>query len=328
MESNKIRWGILGTGWIANDFTSALKTLDDAEVKAVGSRSIANAERFGNKFDIPNRHSSYKALVTDPEVDIVHIATPHIYHKEHALLALSCGKAVLCEKPFTINAVEAKQVIEFAQKQKLFLMEAMWGRFTPGQQKVRELLSQQVIGEIKSFSGYFGSEKEYDPDNRFFKLSMAGGALLDVGIYPLSLMHMVLGKPESILSMVDIGDTGVDESNAASFRYHDGRTASIVSSIRTKTLREGIIMGEKGNIKVHSPLTFPPAVSVCHPGKKPKIYNTAYDGWGFVFEAKESMRCIREGLTESPLLPLSETHSIMQVLDELRLQWGLKYPGE
>ena len=328
METAAVRWGILGTGWIATDFTSALQTLPDATLQAVGSRTAARADSFGEKFNIPNRHASYQALVQDPQVDIIHIATPHILHKEHALLALRYGKAVLCEKPFTINAPQAKEVIDFARTKKLFLMEAMWGRFTPAHQKVKKLLKDGVIGDVVSFSGYFGSEKEYDPKNRFFNLEIAGGALLDVGVYPLSLMSMVLGQPESISSFAYCGKTGVDESFAASFRFAENKTATVTATITTKTDRDAIIMGSLGYIKIHSPLTFPPAISVCLAGQDEQIIDTRYDGWGFVFEAKEAMRCIRQGLTESPLLPLSETYSIMQIMDDLRSQWGLEYPGE
>ena len=328
LKTQTIRWGILGTGWIAGDFATALAEIPDARLQAVGSRSKDKAELFGGRFNIPNRHSSYESLVSDPDIDVIHIATPHPFHKEHALLALEHGKAVLCEKPFTMNAVEAKAIIDCARVNGVFAMEAMWGRFTPGQAKVRELLAQSAVGDVLSFSGHFGASKEYDLSNRFFNLTLGGGALLDVGIYPLSLMFMVLGVPNSVQSVARIGPSGVDESFAASFGYANGKIATVSGTIRTKTPREAVIAGSEGYIKVSSPLTFAPEVSLHRHGEDPQFYDTSYKGWGFIFEAKETMRCLRENLGESPLLPLDETRAIMQTMDTMRAQWTLHYPCE
>lgn len=327
-KDKPIRWGILGTGWIAGDFASALATMPDAVIHAVGSRSKEHAEAFGQKFDIPNRYSGYRALLDDPDVEIVHIATPHPWHKEHALEALNAGKAVLCEKPFTINAGEAQELIDCARRNKRFLMEAMWGRFTPGQARVRELLKDQAIGEVLSCTASFGALKEYDPFNRFFNPQLGGGALLDVGIYPLSLMFLALGEPAYIQSTARIGSTGVDESMAAVFKYEHGQVGSISATIRTRTPREAWIMGTEGYIKVHSPLTAPPAVTLCRHDKNEQVFDTSYEGWGFVFEAAEAMHCLRQGLTESSLLPLDETLAVMQTMDTMRRQWGMVYPSE
>lgn len=327
-DIDKIRWGILGTGWVATDFAAALQETPGAVLQAVGSRSAENAEAFGGKFDIPNRHANYNALVADPDVDIVHIATPHILHKEHAILALEHGKAVLCEKPFTLNAAQAAELIGVARSRGVFLMEAMWGRFTPGQVKVRELLEAGAIGEVQMFTGHFGARKTYDPANRYFSRELAGGALLDVGVYPIALASMVMGEPDHVYSALRIGETGVDHWGAVLLEYPGGRTATVSASIRTRTPRDVLIAGSEGCIRVDSPLTRPPRVTLERHGEQPREFDTSFEGSGFVFEIVEAMRCLREGLIESPRMPLDETLSIMKTMDTVREQAGLVYPGE
>lgn len=323
-----IRWGILGTGWIANDFAAALTTVPGAVVQAVGSRSQNRAEEFADKFGIPNRHGSYEALAGDESVDVIHVATPHPFHYEHVLLALRHGKAVLCEKPFTLNAVEAGTVIDYAREHGIFLMEALWGRFVPGQVKVRELLAQNAIGRVQSLSASFASKKEFDPLNRYFNLALGGGALLDVGVYPLNLASMVFGKSSEVHGVAHIGQTGVDEYMAAVLKYDGGGIATVNASIVTRSPREALITGSEGYIKIHSTLSNPPAVTLGRHGEDEQVFDTRYAGWGFVYEAAEVMRCLREGLTESPVMPLDETRRIMQTMDILRAQWGLAYPAE
>ncbi|HEX7027438.1 MAG TPA: Gfo/Idh/MocA family oxidoreductase, partial [Gammaproteobacteria bacterium] len=326
--TSQFRWGILGTGWIAGDFAAALMTMPEAIVHAVGSRSQGGAEAFADKFGIPNRYGSYEALVADEAIDIVHVATPHPFHCEHVLLALQHGKAVLCEKPFTLNAAEAKRVIDYARFRGIFLMEALWGRFVPGQVKLRELLAQNAIGSVQSLIAGFASKKEYDPANRYFNPALGGGALLDVGVYPLNLASMVLGVPSEVHGFAHIGRTGVDEYMGALLKYANGGIASIHASIVTRSPREALITGSEGYIKVHSTLSNPPAVTLGRHGEDEQVFHTAYEGWGFVFEATEVMRCLRKGLTESPVMPLDETLQIMQTMDTLRAQWRLTYPGE
>jgi predicted dehydrogenase len=326
--NEKIRWGILGTGWIANDFAAALTTMPDAVVQAVGSRTRERAEAFAGKFGIPNRHGSYEALVGDESIDIVHIATPHPFHREHALLALRHGKAVLCEKPFTLNAAEAKTVIDCARDRGLFLMEALWGRFVPGQTKVRELLARNAIGRVQSLTASFASKKEFDSLNRYFNPALGGGALLDVGVYPLNLASMVFGAPSEVHGVAHIGQTGVDEYMAAVLQYSGGGIATVNASIVNRSPREALIMGSEGYIKIHSTLSNPPAVTLGRHDEKEEVFDTRYEGWGFVYEAAEAMRCLRAGLTESPVMPLDETWQIMRTMDTLRGQWGLMYPGE
>lgn len=326
--TSQLRWGILGTGWIAGDFTAALMTMPDAVVHAVGSRTQHNADAFADKFGIPNRYGSYEALVADESIDVVHVATPHPFHREHVLLALQHGKAVLCEKPFTLNASEAKTVIDYARGKGIFLMEAMWGRFVPGQVKLRELLAESAIGRLQSLTACFASKKEYDPRNRYFNPALGGGALLDVGVYPLNLASMVFGNPSELHGVAHIGQTGVDEYMAALLKHDNGGIATIHASIVNRSPREALITGSGGYIKVHSTLSNPPAITLGRHGEDEQVFDTSYEGWGFVFEAAEVMRCLREGVTESPVMPLNETLQIMQTMDALRAQWQLIYPCE
>lgn len=208
----EIRWGILAPGSIAHKFVRGLELLEDAKVVAVGSRSIGRAETFAQQYGIAKAYGSYEELASDPDIDIVYVATPHSAHKECALLCLKAGKAVLCEKPFTVNTKEAEEVIQYARESKLFLMEAMWIRYLPVIIKVREWLYKGVIGEVKMLKADFGFRIEWNPEGRLLNPALAGGALLDAGIYPVSFASMVFGKqPVEIKSMSYIGTTGVDE---------------------------------------------------------------------------------------------------------------------
>ena len=205
-----LRWGVIGTGLIAGVFAGDLELTDSGRVVAVGSRQIESAERFAQRFDVPNRHASYRALVEDPHVEAVYVATPHPMHRDDALLALRAGKPVLVEKPFTMNASEAREVVAAAREAGLFLMEAMWTRFLPHIEQVRRLLATGVLGEIVSLSADHGQWFERDPQTRFFSPALGGGALLDLGVYVVSFASMVLGTPERIVAIDDPAFTGVD----------------------------------------------------------------------------------------------------------------------
>jgi predicted dehydrogenase len=209
--ADKTHWGIIGTGKIAKEFATGLAVLPEAELVAVGSRTAESANRFANMFGVPHRHASYEALVNDSNVDVVYVATPHSLHKENSLLCLQAGKAVLCEKPFTINAAEAETVIRLAREKKLFLMEAMWTRFIPLVVKVRQLLADRVIGDVQMLVADLGFLVDFDPLHRLFAPQLGGGALLDLGVYPVSLASMIFGPPSRITGMAQLGKTGVDE---------------------------------------------------------------------------------------------------------------------
>lgn len=326
--SETIRWGILSTGNIARQFARGLEALPDAELVAVGSRAQESADAFGDEFDVPHRHASYKALANDSEVDVIYIGTPHPYHLENTLLCLDAGKAVLCEKPFAINVTEAKAMVDLARERGVFLMEAMWSRFLPAIVKVRELLDEGVLGEIRMFTGDFGFNARPNPEHRLFNPAMGGGALLDVGIYPISFASLIFGEPESIVSMAHIGETGVDEEASILLGYRDGQTANCYTAIRLNTPNAASIIGREGRIDIHPRFWYATDFTLHLNGKEPVEYHLPYEGNGYNYEAIEVGNCLREHKLESSVIPLDETLQIMQTLDDIRAQWGLKYPME
>lgn len=325
----KIRWGILGTGSIAHKFATGLTALNDVQLAAVGSRSQAGADKFGDEFSIPRRHASYQALAADPEIDAVYVSTPHPFHKENTLLLLEAGKAVITEKPFAMNAGEAREMIDYARQNRRFLMEAMWTRYLPIIVRVRELLAEGAIGEPRMLLADFGFRmSSVQPEHRLFNPDLGGGALLDVGIYPISLSSMIFGTPDRITAMADIGSTGVDEQAAIILGHPGGQLASLTTAIRTNTPHEATILGTNGQIRIHPSFWKGERATVSVAGKNPYEINLPLTGNGYNYEAAEVARCLREGLTESDVMPLDETLSIVQTMDTIRAQWGLKYPME
>ena len=324
---SKIRWGILSTGSIARSFVEGLKFVEDTEVVAVGSRSARAAGDFGEKYGIPNRHASYEELVADPAVDVIYVATPHIFHHANTMLCLRAGKAVLCEKAFTINAAEAVEMIEYARQHKLFLMEAMWTRYLPPYVKLRQLLKDGIIGEIKIVHADFSFGAPFNPQSRLFDLKLGGGALLDAGIYPVSMASMLLDTPTKITSLTHIGETGADEQTAIQFGYAQGQLASLTTSTRIAGPQDLIIRGTEGYIKINRWLR-PSNLTIVRPNRDDEVIETSIEGNGYNYEAAEVVRCLQEGLLESPVMPLDESLSLMQTMDTIRAAWGLKYPGE
>jgi len=326
--TDTIRWGILGTGNIAASFAHGLAALDDAELIAVGSRTAESAAAFAERFAIPHRHGSYDALASDPDVDAIYVATPHPLHHANALLCLRAGKAVLCEKPFTLNAGQAEQVIEEARRRKLFLMEAMWTRFLPHMTHIRDLIANGAIGEVRMVKADFCFRTAFDPAHRLFDPALGGGALLDVGVYPVALASMVFGAPAQISSVADIGATGVDEQVGIVCRYAGGQLAILSAATRTDTPPEAIVAGTDGCIRVHHSWWAPTSFTLERADQPPETIAPPTVGNGYNYEAAEVMRCIRAGAMESPVMPLDETLSIMRMLDTIRAQIGVRYPGE
>ncbi|MBN9392400.1 MAG: Gfo/Idh/MocA family oxidoreductase [Chloroflexi bacterium] len=324
---NKIRWGILSTGSIARTFVEGLRFVEDAEVVAVGSRNREQAEQFGEKYGIPHRHSSYEALAADPDVDVIYVATPHIFHHENTMLCLRAGKAVLCEKAFTINAAEAAEMIDYAHQHKLFLMEAMWVRYLPVHVKLRELLKEGIIGDVKIVHADFSFSAPYNPQSRLFNLELGGGALLDAGIYPVSMASMILGTPSKITSLTHLGESGSDEQTVIQFGYPEGKLSTLVTSTRVAGPQDLLIRGTKGYIKISQWLR-PSRLTIVRPQQEDEVIELPVEGNGYNYEAAEVGRCLREGLLESPVMPLDESLALMQTMDAIRAPWGLKYPTE
>jgi len=323
-----IRWGILGTGGIANAFATALTYVDDAELVAVGSRAPATANAFGERYRIPHRHASYEALADDPDVDVIYVATPHVYHRENTLLCLRAGKHVLCEKPLTINAREAREIINCARQKKLFLMEAMWTRFVPLVCRLRELLAEGVIGEVQMIVADLGYKMGFGPEHRINNPALGGGALMDVGIYPLAYVSMILGAPARSVSMARFGETGVDERAAVLLEYAGGALAVIYTGTTVDTPREVIIMGTEGQIRIFGDMPKPSKMVVARAGEAEQAIVMPPVGNGYNYEALEVMRCLREGRLESEIMPLDESLALQETTDRIRAEWGLKYPTE
>ncbi|HIK41518.1 Gfo/Idh/MocA family oxidoreductase [Thermoleptolyngbya sp. M55_K2018_002] len=260
--SRTIRWGILGTGYISRAFAEGLRPLPGAQLVAIASRTPSSAQQFAREFGIARAYGSYGELVQDAEVDVVYIGTPNSRHRDDCLLCLGAGKPVLCEKPFAMNAREASEVIEFARKQHLFCMEAMWMRFLPLVQRVRQMVQSGAIGEVCTLTAEFGYPAAFDPSGRLFNRELGGGALLDRGVYPLSLAYFLVGEPESVVSQAAIATTGVDEQSSYLLKYASGQLAMLSANLRTYASNEAVITGTRGQIRIHAPFYKPHQLSV------------------------------------------------------------------
>ncbi len=323
-----IRWGILATGSIAAKLASAINDVEDADLLAVGSRSQESADVFGDTWNVPRRYASYEALAADPDVDVIYIATPHPYHDDNMRLCLEAGKHVLCEKPFTLNASEAETCVALARKKGLFLMDAMWTRTIPAIIQVRRWLEDGRIGEPRLLQADFTFDMAFDPDHRLFNPALGGGALLDVGIYPLALASMVLGDPVAISGQAILGQTGVDELDGITLTYPSQALAVLTCGIRADKPQEATITGSDGRIVIHPPFHCPNTLTLTSGDSQPKTVTIPYRGNGYVHEVIEVNRCLRDGRLESPLMPLDETIRLMRQMDTLRAAWGVVYPGE
>jgi predicted dehydrogenase len=325
---SRTRWGIIGAGSIAARFAGALCELPDAETLAVGSRSQASATEFAEAHGFSRTYDSYAGLAADPDVDVVYIATPHPFHAENIELCLRAGKAVLCEKPFTVNAAEARRVVGLAREKNLFLMEGMWTRFFPVMARLRQLLAEGAIGEPRMLSVDFGFRAPFDPASRLLDPVLGGGAMLDVGVYCVSFASMLLGPAVRATGYAHLGETGVDEQFAAVLEHAGGRLSSITAGVRTASPQEATVMGTDGTARIRSPWWMPDTVTIARPGGDDEVVTEPVGGNGFAHEAAEVMRCLRAGEKESGVMPLDETISVLETMDGVREAWGLRYPGE
>ena len=318
--SEPLRWGLIGTGGIAATFAADLELTDSGVVAAVGSRRMDSADRFGDRFGVPNRHASYEELVVDPDVDVVYVATPHPSHHANAQLALRAGKPVLVEKAFTMNAEEARDVVATARAEGLFLMEAMWTRFLPHIAQLRGLLDDGVLGEIVTVTADHGQWFAKDPAFRAFAPELGGGALLDLGVYPVSFASMVLGEPERIVSVVSPAFTGVDGQTSMVFGYATGAQAVLTCTLSAKSPTRAAIVGTEARIEIDGDFYAPSSFTLISRSGEQTRFDEPHEGRGLRHEADEVARCLREGLLESPLMPLEETISIMATMDAVLAQ--------
>lgn len=325
--NKKIGWAVLGPGGIANRFMKGFSQVSDARLVAVASRSKERGETFTKRYG-GKAYMDYAEAIMDKEVDIVYVATPHTFHMEHTLLALDLGKPVLCEKPLAPNAAQAQKMAAKAKEKDLFLMEGIWSRFFPAINQVREWLDAGEIGEIHHVTADFGFAAKEDPTSRLFAPDLAGGSLLDVGIYTIAFASMVFKqKPNRIAGLADFASTGVDLRMGCVLGYNDGGLATLFSSISTNTPQEGIIVGSKGHIRI--PKFWSPSTAILYKnGVSTKEYKANFEGEGFQFEIIAVQEDLRKGRIENQFLPLSESITIVETMDALREQWKLVYPFE
>ena len=318
MTGEVLRWGVLGTGGIARSFVADHAMTTSGRIVAVGSRERGSADRFGDAFGVDRRHGSYEALVQDPEVDVVYVATPHPMHHRDCLAALQAGKAVLVEKPFTMDADEARELVGTARSRGLFLMEAMWTRFLPHVREIRRLIADGALGEIVSVTADHGQWFTYDPAFRLFAPGLGGGALLDLGVYVVSLASMVLGRPDRVVALADRAPTGVDSQTSVLLGYPGGAQAALTCTLRARSPNRAAIVGTKARIEVDGVFYAPTTFSLVSTDGSTVRYEHAHEGRGLRHQADEVARCLRDGLVESPEMPLDETVAIMETMDAVR----------
>jgi predicted dehydrogenase len=326
--NSELRWGIVGTGGIAALFVADLQ-LTGHRVVAVGSRSQESADRFAARFAIPTAHSSYEALVADPEVDVVYVATPHPRHHHDASLALRAGKHVLVEKPFTLNAREAQAVVDLAAAQGLVVLEAMWTRWLPHMVEVRRLIADGTLGEVRSVLCDHTQLLSSDPKHRLNALELGGGALLDLGVYPISLASDLLGRPGLVQATATLKETGADAETGIQMRYEGGRIASLYCASTTRGPNRAAIIGTEGSIEIEAVWYTPTSFTLSDArGEIVSRYESNVAGRGMQFQADEIERLIAAGERSGEILPLTETVEIMATMDQIREQIGVRYPGE
>ena len=324
-----INWGIIGCGAIAHLFAQAIKKLDNCTILAGASLTAGRAEHFTKTHQIPRSYSDYQSLANDPDIDAIYIATTHNFHFENIKLCLENGKHVLCEKPFTVNAQQTNTLFTLAKNSNCFMMECLWTRFLPAIKHLSHLLAQDILGDIHTVKANFSICGDFPPEHRLRNKSLAGGALLDLGIYPLTLADIVFGEtPTHIQSSAVIGEDGVDESSYYLLEYGQGQRAMLSASFMEHAPTEGVISGSRGYIRIpdfigaqelHLHLNNQPSKVLTFPFDKDE---------SFTFEISHAMECMRQNKNQSDILPMTKTIAMMTLMDTIRNQWGLKYPGE
>jgi predicted dehydrogenase len=321
-----VRWGVLATGSIARTFVEDVQLMPDAEVVAVGSRTPAAAQAFADRFGIERAYGDWALLAADPEVDVVYVATPHSAHHPAAKLCLGAGRAVLCEKPLTLERATTQDLINTARAGGTFLMEAMWTRCNPTIRRVAELVADGAVGEITSVHASFGLAGPFPPDHRLRDPALGGGALLDLGIYPITIAHLLLGQPDTVRAWAALTPEGVDENTGMLLGYASGALASLTCGIAGGTPTTATIVGRRGRVDLPAPFFRPVRATLHRAGADPEVISTPLAGHGYVPQAAEVHRCLRQGLVESRLVPHAATLEVMAVMDEVRHQIGVVYP--
>ena len=321
------KWGILGPGGIARAFAKDLQLLDGHEVAAVGSRTLSNAQEFAKSFG-GTAYGSYEELVADPTVDAIYVATPHPSHKENVISALNAGKPVLCEKPFAVNAHEAREMVLAAEKNGVALMEAMWARFLPHYAHVREIIASGVLGQILTVQADHGQRLADRNIPRLIEPSLAGGALLDLGIYPVSFAHMILGNPSRITASAVLTEKGVDAQTSMIFDYGDGAQAILTTSMIEQTPCRAVVAGVNGWLEIDRTFYNPTSMRVVLFDGSVTQYPHTYTGHGLREQAEAFKKLVQSGKNQSEILTWKDTVDIMGTLDAVRSQIGLRYPFE
>lgn len=325
-RDGKVRWGILATGSIAATVVKDLKTMPDAEVIAVGSRRPESAKHFADRFEIPRAYGNWSELAADDEVDVVYVATPHSAHHSAARLCLEAGRAVLCEKPLTLNTREAGRLVELARARRRFLMEAMWMYCNPVVRRMVELVRGGAIGQVRAVHADFGLAGPVDPAHRLRDPALGGGALLDLGVYPVALAQLLLGEPAEVQGWAKLTPEGVDENTGALLSWDSGAVAVLSCSITADTAGTAVVTGSAGRIEFPRGFFHAERFVLHRPDREPEEFGVP--GQGYRPQAAEVMRCLRAGETESPLVPLDGTVAVIRTLDALRARVGVRYPGE
>jgi predicted dehydrogenase len=327
MENQRVKWGILGTGGIAHTFATALQVVTNSELTAVGSRDMEKATQFASEFKIPKTYGSYEELVSDPEIDVVYIATPHNLHEANTLLALDHHKHVLCEKPMGVNMKESMRMMEKAKAGNRFLMEALWSRFLPNIIKTKELIDSGEIGEVKLLTAFFSIRSINGPEHRHFNIDLCGGSILDIGIYNIFLSLFLLGKPQRFTAMAGLSEQGGDNSSSYTFKYEKDVLSVMYSSFMGESPIVAEIIGTKGKLTLEHEWFCPGKVKVTYLDGQEKIFEFDVKGNGYEYEAEETAACILAGKTQSDLWSWNDSMQLMSMMDAIRRECGIVYPG-
>ncbi len=351
MNQKTIRWGILGCGNIASIFASDFRLAESADLYAVASRSAERAKSFAKRHSASRYYGDYAGLLADPDVDAVYVATPHMFHRDIGLQVIDAGKALFCEKPLSINRSQTDELISAASSAGVFLGEAMWTAFFPAAASLQALVDSRALGELVRLEASFTARIDKDEGSRWLNIALGGGALLDLGVYPLAFSRLMFRRDiRNIQSMAVMGSTGVDTENSIQLDFGEGKQAALLSGFRFNQPQVARLFFERGGVFV--PDFFHPGQYVVYPENDAAVdalpsgevedienihpdaehpgllYDFEYDGRGYQFEIESVSRDILAGRTASAVYPLQETGAVMEIMDGLRGEWGLRYPGE